>query len=195
MNLPGMDRQQGVSAETTFSEKIARSLSEFRVSNYSLMSDINNNWRGYEAHLAIQKVEEADGIAWLTGLGFGSYVVGPFDGKLEKIPFTHNGFVTIYLKAGVLGLIGFALFVFQLFALARSASREGRRAGNVRLTRAAGMINLMTISILITTLAAHGVYYSKTSFALFFIGLALCLLRNPSGDHIADRESDIRYEM
>lgn len=181
------------SGEVSFFDKMIGSFSEFRISDYSSMSDINNNWRGYEAYLAIQEVEQAGGIARLIGLGFGSYVVGPFEDKLQKIPFTHNGFVTIYLKAGFLGLIAFALFIFKLFLLARAASLKGRRSGDLRLTRAAVTINLMTISILITTLAAHGVYYSKTTFALFFIGLAVYSLQNVRRDLEANRETDVRY--
>lgn len=170
-----------------FFDKMLGSLEEFRVSDYSSSSDINENWRGYEAYLGIQEVEQVGGIARFIGVGFGSYVVGPFEDKLQKIPFFHNGFVTIYLKAGFLGLFAFAFFIFKLYRLAQAASREGRQTGDLRIRRASIMIALLTNSVLLQTLAVHGVYYSKTTFELFFIGLAIYSLQLAKRDLGANR--------
>lgn len=177
MQITSLDEMRVALGGTGFLQKLVGSFDEFRVWNYFEMSDINENWRGYEAYLGIQEVEAVGGIARAIGVGFGSFVVGPFEDKLQIIPFTHNGFVTIYMKAGLLGLLAFTFFVFKLYRLAMSANHEGRRTSNPRMTRAALVIILMTNAVLIQTLSAHGVYYSKTTFHLFFIGMAICDLQ------------------
>lgn len=170
-----------------FLDKLVGSFEEFRISDYSGLSDINKNWRGYEAYLGMQQVEQVGGIAHLFGVGFGSYVVGPFENKLQNIPFFHNGFVTIYLKAGLLGLMALAFFVFRLYRLAQAAGYEARRNGDLRSTRASVMIALLTNAVLLQTLAAHGIYYSKTTFELFFIGMAIYSLQQARRDLRAKR--------
>lgn len=165
------------SGNASFFDKLLRSFEEFRISDYSSAASINNNWRGYEAYLGVLQVERVGGIARFIGVGFGSYVEGPFEDKLNQIPFFHNGFVTIYFKAGFLGLSAFAFFIFKLFRLAGAASHESRRTGNPRIKSASVMIYLLTIAILLNTLAVHGVYYSKTTLELFFIALAICSLQ------------------
>lgn len=189
--MPSLTMREA-SSQASFFDKLLGSFAEFRLSNYSSMSDINDNWRGYEAYLGTQVVEQAGPIARLIGVGFGSYAEGPFDDKLQNIPFFHNGFVTIYLKAGFLGLIAFALFIFKLYRLAGAANREGRRTGDPRIKRAAVTIVLMTNAILLQTLATHGVYYSKTTLGLFFIGLAFYSLQFARQDLVANGRSDVR---
>ena len=189
--MPSLKMREA-SSQASFFDKVLGSFAEFRLSNYSSMSDINENWRGYEAYLGTQVVEQAEPIARLIGVGYGSYAVSPFDHKLQIIPFFHNGFVTIYLKAGFLGLIAFALFIFKLYRLAGAANREGRRTGNPTIKKAAVTIVLMTNAILFQTLTTHGVYYSKTTLGLFFIGLAIYSLQFARRDLVANGRSDVR---
>ena len=180
------------SSHASFFDKVLGSFAEFQISNYSNISDINEHWRGHEASLGVHAVEQAGGIGRLIGVGFGSYVVGPFEDKHQKIPFFHNGFITIYLKAGFLGLISFALFIFKLYRLAGGANREGCRTSDPRIKRAAVTIVLMTNAILLQTLAVHGVYYSKTTLGLFFIGLAIYSLQFARQDLVANGRSDVQ---
>lgn len=187
MELNFSETMRSSSGNATFFDKVLRSFDEFRISDYSSASSINENWRGYEANLALLQVERVGGIAHFIGVGFGSYVEGPFEDKLAQIPFFHNGFVTIYFKAGFLGLGAFAFFVFKLFRMARAASHESRQNGYVITKSASVMIYLLTMSILLRTLAVHGMYYSKTTLELFFIALAICSLQRTKRNFDANR--------
>lgn len=159
-----------------FFTKILSSLNEVRVSDYADMQEINANWRGYEAFIGIQEVEKAGGFARIIGVGFGSFAAGPFEGKLQEIPFFHNGYVTIYLKAGFMGLAAFGLLIYKLYRLALFGNREARQTSDPRVATAALVIYLLTTSILLKTLAVHGIYYSKTTIELFLIGMAISQL-------------------
>lgn len=173
LQLSSQDSSSFSDGTTDFFSKIQQSLQEVTVSNYSEFSEINKNWRGYEAYLGIRKIADVGGLAHLIGVGYGSFAVGPFDGKLEEIPFFHNGFVTIYLKSGLLGIFVFTFFVYKLYRLASLAYRRGRLAVDPCITQGSLMIFLLTNSILLKTLATHGVYYSKVPLELFFIGIAI----------------------
>lgn len=166
-----------LSGNLSFRDKALRSLSEFRISDYTDMSDINNNWRGYEAYLGIAKVEQSGNLASIIGTGLGSYVEGPFEEELRNIPFFHNGFVTIYLKSGFMGLFAFAFFIFRLYRLAWVSGLKGRQTDDLHLVRASVMINILTSALLLQTLATHGVYYLKPTLGILFIGFAISSLQ------------------
>lgn len=165
------------SVNASFIDKVQGSLDEFLIAEYSDFAEINKYWRGHEAYLGIRQVENVGGAAYLFGVGFGSFAMGPFVGKLEVIPFFHNGFVTIYLKAGFLGLGIFALFVIRLYRTGLSALYRSRLVSDPRAVQASLLIVLLTNSILLKTLVTHGIYYSKPALELFLVGVAIVYLR------------------
>lgn len=163
---------------SSFFNKILNSLQEIRISDYSELSEINENWRGYEAFLGVNEVLSVGGWANFIGLGFGSFAAGPFEGKLEQIPFFHNGFITIFLKSGILGIAVFSFFVKKLYTSSRVAFLHGRSISDPRIVSAGLLIILLTTSILLRTLSTHGIYYSRTTLELFFIGLSIYVIRD-----------------
>jgi len=165
-----------MSGSSGFFEKVINSQQEARISNYYNIADMNEHWRGYEAYLGINQVLKIGGWANLIGLGFGSYALGPFADKLQHIPFFHNGFVTIFLKSGSLGLVIFAIFVGKLFFVSRSAFVKARSISDPQIARAGIVVFLFTNSMLLRTLTTHGVYYAKTTLELFFIGLSIYVI-------------------
>ena len=100
----------------TFRSKLLRSFSEVTVSNYQDEQDINNNWRGYEAYRTIATFLTGNAQQQVFGQGFGAlvdldlYIKLGGDEEYRYIPITHNGYVYILIKTGLLGLICYALF-------------------------------------------------------------------------------------
>lgn len=180
-----------------FAGKVLNSLQEMSISDYSDFAEINENWRGYEAYLGVNQVLQIGGWANLIGVGFGSFVEGPFEDKLTAIPFFHNGYVTIFLKSGALGIAIFVLFAGRLFVISRSAFVHAHARVDPPIVTASLIILLLTNSLLLRTLSTHGLYYSRPPMELFFIGIAIFLLGNSrrSKDAIqSSRFSKIRSE-
>lgn len=71
--------------------------------------DFNDNYRSYENIRTIRQVAAEGPAAVAFGLGLGSYIdlnkeVWLQTSMMRYIPFLHNGFMTVYLKSGLLGL-------------------------------------------------------------------------------------------
>lgn len=112
--------------EGTFRSKIVRSATEVKVSDYRDMSDINNNWRGFEAYKAVATFLSGDAQQQVLGQGFGAMVDlgfymplgGEGDVEFRYIPLLHNGYVYILTKAGLLGLVCYAFFYISVIRYA-----------------------------------------------------------------------------
>lgn len=178
LQIPVAVPGSAVSDGSSFFYKVLNSLQEFRVSSYDDFAEINENWRGYEAFLGMDEVLNVGGWANLIGVGFGSYATGPFENKLEQIPFFHNGFITIFLKSGALGIAMISMFFVKLYLTSRTAILQGRSISEPRIFQAGLLIFLLTSSMLTRTLSTHGVYYSRTTLELFFIGLSIYVIRD-----------------
>lgn len=121
--------------EGTFRSKLVRSVTEVAVSDYQDMSDIQNNWRGFEAYRAVETFLSGNAQQKVFGQGFGALVdLGfymPLGGEGEVafryIPITHNGYVYILIKAGLLGLVCYILFYINVirYAVRYSHSMDG----------------------------------------------------------------------
>ncbi|MEI7525265.1 MAG: hypothetical protein WCJ95_13090 [Mariniphaga sp.] len=103
----------------TFRSKISKTITEITVSDYQDLSDVNQNWRGYETFRALLKFSR-DGITEkIVGSGFGSVVdlglsIKLGDTYLSEIPIFHNGYAYILVKTGLLGLLCYLIFYFNL---------------------------------------------------------------------------------
>lgn len=101
-----------------FGSKILQSLTEITFSDYRNMSDINQNWRGYEAYMAVKAFTTGSCLQQIFGQGFGALIdVGLFmplgdggDVMLRFLPLTHNGYVYILVKVGLFGLALYSFF-------------------------------------------------------------------------------------
>jgi hypothetical protein len=87
--------------------------------------DFNDNYRSYENIRTVQQVSN-DGIqAVLFGQGLGSRVdlkqkVWLGDMELRYISILHNGFMIVFLKSGVIGLLFYLTSIFMLFLYKKS---------------------------------------------------------------------------
>lgn len=102
--------------------KMIKTFSEIKFSDYKTYSDINIHYRGYEAYRAFMTYLDGNLINLLFGHGFGKtidleesvYLAGSYR---RIIPWIHNGYFFLLLKAGALGLIGLVIFFLNIFRI------------------------------------------------------------------------------
>lgn len=82
--------------------------------------EIFDHWRGYEAMMALRKMEE-DQWSYVFGKGFGSLIdlgfkapIGGEDG-LRYIPHFHNGYVYVFFKTGAIGIFFYLLIMYSMY--------------------------------------------------------------------------------
>ncbi len=78
--------------------------------------DFNDNYRSYENILTIRQVSSDGTGTVLFGRGLGSYIdlkkeVWLQTSEMRYIPFLHNGFMTVFLKSGIIGLL---IYIFTI---------------------------------------------------------------------------------
>jgi hypothetical protein len=152
-----------ISSETNLLSKFLSSFSEISVSEQNNDQKlITKNWRGFEAFLGISNYIDGNIIEILFGKGLGSYIIVPFGTFSEEIEgltnisFFHNGFVTILLKSGLIGVL---LFVKFLFSIIKRLITLNDKAFKIL------SLNILII-FLFTTISTHGVYKSSLSVPL-----------------------------
>ena len=84
-------------------------------------SEIYKHWRGYEAQLAFTQME-GNPFHYINGKGFGSLVdlgfnapLGSSEKGLRHIPHLHNGYMYVFFKVGIIGLVLYLVFLFNLY--------------------------------------------------------------------------------
>ena len=83
--------------------------------------DFNDNYRSFENIITVRQVSNEGLMTILLGKGLGSNVnlgrkIYTNDGtELQFIPILHNGFMTVFLKAGLFGVIFLVYFIYVLF--------------------------------------------------------------------------------
>lgn len=87
--------------------------------------DFNDNYRSYENIMTVRQVTREGVSSTLFGQGLGSQVdlkqkVWLGDMNLRYISILHNGFMTIFLKTGLLGLFIYFISIYLLFKKAKS---------------------------------------------------------------------------
>lgn len=106
----------------TFRSKLARSAMEISISDFSDLPEINANWRGYEAYRTVATFLSGNIQQQVLGQGFGAlvdldlYIKLGGDEVVRYIPITHNGYAYILIKAGLLGLVCYALFYISVIS-------------------------------------------------------------------------------
>lgn len=82
--------------------------------------DFNDNYRSYENILTVKQVSAEGTNAIVFGKGLGATInlgreIWTNDGELiQYIPILHNGFATVFLKAGIFGVFFLILFMYLL---------------------------------------------------------------------------------
>ncbi|WP_353169826.1 hypothetical protein [Flavobacterium sp.] len=83
--------------------------------------DFNDNYRSFENIITVQQVSHEGALAILFGEGLGSRLnlgrkVFTNDGEfVQFIPYVHNGFMTVFFKSGILGVLFLIFFLILLF--------------------------------------------------------------------------------
>ena len=133
--------------------------------------DLNDNYRSYENIMTVRQVTR-DGIKpILLGQGLGSQIdlkqkIMLGDMELRFISILHNGFMTVFLKSGLLGLFFLLLSFSPYFKKSRS---------EIPLVK---QIDLLFIGIGIFMIMSYWVFmgfYFKADNKSILIGMLLCI--------------------
>ena len=155
----------------TFQSKMSHSLEEIIVKDYETNFEIMTNWRGYEAFLGLSKFYEGNVFEIFFGQGFGtvvytpSWIFGSEENNLGVLPIFHNGFITILIKSGLVGLLFFFLFLYNLLKI---TSKVMVRNFNKEFELTNKLLQAAVFIILFKTLVVHGLF-TKTSPVLLLV--------------------------
>jgi hypothetical protein len=132
-----------------------------------------DHWRAYEATLAIDQINTP--VTFFIGKGAGSMVDLKFkvylgDSEMRYIPAIHNGYVNIFFKTGIIGIVIYLLFLLNiyLFAYSKHSSQKTRTINN--------LIAGFGIYFIFSSLIIGGIYNIE-DFYMFIVG-ALLFFRN-----------------
>lgn len=108
---------------SNFTSKMRNSVNELVPSDQESLQLINENYRGYEAYLAISSVINDGPKSWLLGKGSGSTISIPeFKVKAQNMSFFHNGYATLFFHGGLLAIV---LMLFFQYRILKGAMRWG----------------------------------------------------------------------
>jgi hypothetical protein len=135
---------------------------------------IFNHWRGYEAYLALKQME-GNPMNYVSGKGFGALVdlgfkapLGGIDG-LRYIPHLHNGYMYIFFKVGLIGLIFYLVFLFNLYKQVYFASSSSSEA-NLRKIVSGFALYFFASSLVVTGI------YNLSEISIFCLGIFIALV-------------------
>jgi len=164
--IPIYDTSVSEGDRGTFVEKLAFSFSEIRPQIYLLDRDIHDRWRGYETFMAISKYQEGTTYEYIFGQGLGQIVPINFakrsrtgDEPLYHLEWLHNGYMTILLKCGFLGLVTFLFAFYNLLNTKITRDRNEESA-----------YSLVIFIIIISTFLLGG-FFNKSDVFLLFVTL------------------------
>ena len=137
------------------------------VSNWK---DFNDNNRSYENILTIQQVSNAGIKDIMIGQGLGSSIdlkkeVWLQSSYMRYIPFLHNGFMTIFLKSGILGVFLLTLSIFYFFRMKKS---------DIEVVKNINYLLLGTGVFLILSYWVFMGFYFTVDTKTIFIGFLIC---------------------
>ncbi|HCQ12498.1 hypothetical protein [Flavobacterium sp.] len=133
--------------------------------------DFNDNYRSYENILTFKQVTYEGDSTILFGKGLGSTInlgreVWSNDGAyIQYIPILHNGFATIFLKSGLIGVLLLLLFIYLLLKHKKSENQLIQS------------INFLLIGSAIFLIVSNWVFmglYLKLDNKSILIGFLLC---------------------
>ena len=162
------DSSQG----STFQSKMSHSFDEIIVKDYETSFEIIQNWRGYEAYLGLSKFYEGNVFEILFGQGFGTvvytpnWIFGDDQTNLGVLPMFHNGFITILLKTGLVGLLFFFLFLFKLL---QTVPKVAIRDLNKQQQLTDLLLQAAVFTILFQTFVVHGIFTTTIPFLLLVL--------------------------
>ena len=132
--------------------------------------------------MAISQVNTSYSVA--VGKGLGSLVDLKFyaplgDKNMRYIPHLHNGYVTIYYKSGIIGIILYLLFILYLYLFSYFKTKNNQKKIILNL------IGGLAIHYLFTTLIVTGIYNISETYSLI-LGMLL-YYRNSSEENAVEK--------
>lgn len=156
-------------------DKFLKSSTEVMVQNQTDFTDINANWRGFEAFMALRTYLEGTPSNYLLGRGLGQLVdIGFYmqlgDVELRYLPILHNGYMYILVKSGAIGVM---LYLAYLLTIYRHGRRQGGSTDKRKLF--CGRLEVvLSLIFLATTLVITGIYNRNELHPLMIL-LGICL--------------------
>ena len=152
---------------STVWSKFGHSFNELLVRQYDDMSRINSNWRGFEAWLGLNKFSEGTMSQNIFGQGFGTVIYCDiFGSKLNLLPITHNSFITILLKSGILGYVLMFIFCFNIFKYTKNNNinelKSEQKFSNILLI-------YFPFFVIFITLTIHGIYKQQQNILVLVL--------------------------
>ncbi len=166
-----------VSDWTSLASKMTHTLKEISPQAHQEQVDITHFWRGYETAMAWREYTAGGFAEKIFGGGFGEEVdIGVVMqlgvNEYRRIPVLHNGYLTLLVKTGLLGLVLHVAFLASLGGLGRrnleAPDKERRFAGRLLMALVAvlfivtfvitGLPSLYAafpVSVLMGALVAH----------------------------------------
>lgn len=144
--------------------KFTSSLTEINTNNdWKSPSVIQENWRGYENFCAIQEIKNGSILNFFFGFGYGkrvyvdyyaSSILGHFDNGLptNTIAVLHNGYFTMMIKNGLIGLFIYIIFFINL--LKKSKNLVNKHKNNFNYVFLFGLV----ISMMFITYFFNGFF-------------------------------------
>ena len=132
--------------------------------------DLWDHWRGYEAKRALALMRD-NPSSYVIGTGFGSLINLKFKAPLNEkgmkfISETHNGYIYVFYKTGIIGLILLFYFLIKLYL------QTYRRHSFVSV-----FISSISVFYFFTTLTITGIYNPR-DVVIFILGGLIALLHN-----------------
>ena len=117
-----------------FVEKMEKSSTEISSAHdFSNISEISNNWRGYENYSAVEQWKKSNAYESIFGQGIGKMIkLNDLNSYFEKqyqlvdssSPILHNGYSTLLVKGGVFSIVGVAIWL--LYPLVKLCMYSGK---------------------------------------------------------------------
>ncbi|MGK0411967.1 MAG: hypothetical protein ACJA1B_000155 [Polaribacter sp.] len=128
-----------------------------------------DRWRAYEASMAINQMNTFS--SFVIGKGFGALVDLKFYAPLGSenmryIPTLHNGYVTIFFKTGVIGLLFYLMFLLVLYLYSY------KKANFIQQRVIYNLIGGIAVYYVFTTLIITGIYNVMDIYT-FILGILL----------------------
>ena len=133
-----------------------------------------DHWRGYEANRALYLMKE-NPTSYVFGMGHGSLVnlkfwapLGDYKKGMRYISELHNGYVYVFYKTGIIGLLIYLYFLWMIYFYIHK-----------KIVFSNLMISGIGVSFFITTLIITGIYNSR-DIVIFLLGALLYFNEKPS---------------
>jgi hypothetical protein len=164
---------------TSFLNKLLNSSKEISfLDNWTSFDNIQSNWRGYENYCALEQFNSSSFLEQIFGSGFGKDIFvgnaaflvlgyGERGNINNSLAVLHNGYLTMLIKNGLLGLFVYISFYFSIGYISFSRLIKRRTFENILLFS-------LVVSLFIITYFLNGLF--KDTYILSVILLIPVLL-------------------